>query len=501
MLQNPASKISSLYTIESAASLMVLGHVPQIKYDGWEKDVEAKRQMLCAELRKVDNGWRSQTTLMSIIELVDGVFLNVNDNYRETFKDNITSIFEKHLFPLRQELMNDIDRVFLENRNTNPYRNALRDSIESIFGKYKDLDVYRKNVEVHIGYTIRDAIDDPDSYRQGLNNYVDRIFLKKGENKNLRSCCQEIKDSINRIFTTINKSDSFRKGLEICFENIFSKYDGLDSYRRILTERMDRIFSINNDFDSYRYELLDSVGDIIPHKHLEQTKPFYEIYNSLKRFYGNKELVSYDSSYCKSSCKLLEHGAVDKSLFRRCKHCPNGNPQYEKTSQEIYVRIRSALTTEIDKFGIFVFPDDYFIKTDVGEEIIQVRYEGIRAWLRHGFYEEIHDRFFNPVSEKPEEKSTDTAASTVDNSKSQPAKKGWKDEYSELTTALGNKYLRLNDEQLESLEEKYKDKNRQLIAVCLYLEYKLKGKQIAKIMNISETAANNHIRHLRKLQR
>jgi len=96
-IENPPSKNSFLYTIKSAASLMVLGPAPQSKNIGWKEDIRAKQQMLYAELQTVKNGWRSQITLAGFIELVEYALRNIKGNYsdlyREEFKSAVTSIF------------------------------------------------------------------------------------------------------------------------------------------------------------------------------------------------------------------------------------------------------------------------------------------------------------------------------------------------------------------------------------------------------------------------
>ena len=61
-IEKTPAKNSFLYTIKSAAALMVLGSSPQIKNIGWEEDIRAKQQMLFTELRKVKNAWHSQVS-------------------------------------------------------------------------------------------------------------------------------------------------------------------------------------------------------------------------------------------------------------------------------------------------------------------------------------------------------------------------------------------------------------------------------------------------------
>ena len=172
-IQNIPSKTSFLYTIKSATSLMVLGSAPQIKNVGWKEDIRAKQQMLCAELRKVKNGWRYRITLAGVIELVNDVFRNVKDNhsdlYREDFTDKLTTIFMKDLLSCRQELKNDIDRIFIESRDINPYREVLNAGIKSIFSKYNGLDLRRRNLEDYIVNTINSGISNPDLYCRELN--------------------------------------------------------------------------------------------------------------------------------------------------------------------------------------------------------------------------------------------------------------------------------------------------------------------------------------------
>lgn len=427
----------SLYTIESAASLIATGKIVTGKE--WDESIEirAKCQMLQEELRKVTKGWRSQITLASAIELVNYAFRNVKENhsdlYHEGFNTEITNIFMNDLFLCSQELNNDIDRIFIENRDTNPYREVLKDSIENIFSKYKDSDLYRKNLEDYISHTINTGISDPDLYCKELNARIDYLFRRNSENKDLYSCSQELKNNINRIFNDIKKSDPFRKGLESNIENIFSKYNGLDSYRKKLEAGIDHIFSIDNDLNSYRYQYADSLRDIFICKPFELTKPFYEIYYKLEHYYKPKKHDTSGKPYCKS-CKLLEHDIVEDNLFNLCMCCVNGIPQCEKTIQKIYTIIKSTLNAEVDKFGIFVFPTDYFIRPDATKIIIQVRYEGIKAWLKHGFDEEIYDMFFNPVSEKPDVPS-------VEDSKDQPKDEAKKEEKTDPFAELTEKYI------------------------------------------------------------
>ena len=104
---------------------------------------QAKQQMLFTELRKVKKAWQSQVTLADILELINYAFRNVKENhsdiYLEAFKDNITSIFMNDLHLCRNELRDNINRIFMENKYANPYREALKESIESIFSNYNDL--------------------------------------------------------------------------------------------------------------------------------------------------------------------------------------------------------------------------------------------------------------------------------------------------------------------------------------------------------------------------
>jgi hypothetical protein len=447
-IQNTPYKNPSLYTIESAASHMVLGPpASQIKYVGWEEDFSAKKQMLYGKLREVEEGWRSQRTLTEITELANHAFSNVNGNYsdlyRKEFEDRIISIFRKNLDLCRRELMDSIARIFMDNKNLNPYRKALDDSIESIFSGFKELNSrHRENLEVHIGSTINNAMDNPDLYCQNLKARIDYLFREKGENKELDSCRQELKDGIDRIFRDVKKSDPYRKALENSIESIFSKHNGLDSYRRNLRDSIDRIFDIDNDSDSYHYELGNSIDAIFAVNRFDLTKPFYEIYYALEDYYKNKAPAISGNPYCKQ-CKLLEDGIVNDSLFPLCRYCVNGRPQYVKTTQEIYAALKNVLNAEVDKFSLFVFSPDYF-KPDVQEKIVQTRHEGIKAWLKRGFDEEIHDMFFNPITEKPEREIIDTpvnllplpAVPTADDSNDRPTGGGEEENSKEPETEI-----------------------------------------------------------------
>ena len=484
---------NSLYAIKPAVSLMVLG-AAQIKYVGWEEDAEAKSQMLYAKLREVEEGWRSQRTLAGILELINNVFCNEKNNYsdlyRKGFEGKIESIFKADLCSCHKELKESISRIFTENKRSNPYHKALEDSIESIFSKYNDLDsCHRKNLKYHIDLTINTVIDDPDlycqelmaridyllrenikkdnSYRQKLKNNIGRIFRIDIDNdldsyryelkdKNLDSCRQELKDSITRIFNEIKESDPYRKGLEDSIENIFSKsaYEGLGSYRKALEFRIDRIFSNDNDLASYRYELEDSLEDIFIVKPFAITKPFYEIYYNLEHYY-------------KSIKKML-------------------------------------LKAEVDKFDIFVFPADYF-KSDIPKEIIQVRHGGITEWLKRGFDEEIHDKFFNPA--KPETEIIDAPANSLpiptipvaaDDSKDEPTKKN-RNSHSEREPApesvvyKKSKKLKITDEQIKILNNIPEPRQRE--AVRWSMSYHPNSNvKIGKVMGISSEA----VRMLRK---
>ena len=314
----------SLYTIESAASLMALGKIVIGKE--WDKntDIHAKRQMLQEELCKVENGWRSPKALASIIKLVNFTLNRTKDNY-------------------------------------------------------------------------------PDSYRQELEAFIESIF---SENENLYSCYNEFKDSIKRIFDVKKNSDSYRQELEACVESIFSKYNDLDSYRKGLWIIIDHSFSV--DADSYRYELEDRMNTIFRIDPYSVIKPFYEIFNKLQYYYKDMKSVIYGDPKCKI-CELSEHIIADDDFLKVCKYCVSGRPQYVKTVQEIYKVIKDALNAEVDKFGIFFFPSDYFTQ-DVPKGIIQVSAEGIRAWLKHNG---INDAYFNPVSGKLEMGIADTPEPTA----------------------------------------------------------------------------------------
>jgi len=392
----------------------------------------------------------------------------------------------------------------METRSINPYREVLKDSIENIFSKYKDLDTYRKNIEEHIGYAINSRIDNPDSYCQDLNIYIDHIFRGKGENKNIYSCHQELKKDIDRIFSRIKKSDPFRKGLENNIVSIFSKYKGLGSYRKELEARVGRIFSVDTDLDSYRFEFADSMDDIFISKPFALTKPFYEVYYKLEQRYnfqkpvisGNpysepcklieygiiKDNLSGNSNY--KSCMLLEHGIVKDNYFQICQICVNGIAQHEKYTQEKYAIIKSTLNAEVDKFGIFVFPSDYFLEPDDTKTIIQVRPEGIRAWLKRGFDEEIRDMFFNPVSEKPEIMTAETPnldVSSGDDSKDRHAGKVKKEGNTDPFAGLNDKYVD-QSEYMNCLTE------QQHTAYSLHKEYNLSISEAARRMGISRAS-------------
>jgi len=78
-----------------------------------------------------------------------------------------------------------------------------------------------------------------------------------------------------------------------------------------------------------------------------------------------------------------------------------------------------------------------------------------------------------------------------------PAKgtvKTWIEEYNQIAAAITKpRRLIFNKTQIKQLEDEYKGRNRQLIAVRLRLEYGLNGEEIGEAMNISTSAANGHI--------
>jgi len=100
-------------------------------------------------------------------------------------------------------------------------------------------------------------------------------------------------------------------------------------------------------------------------------------------------------------------------------------PEYIKTAMEVSLVIE-ALIKDADKFYLdpCFYPEgeaepDYScfypvsLKPDTAKGYFEVRAEGIKTWLKHGFKEEIHDKFFNPAPEKPKIEITDTPKSFV----------------------------------------------------------------------------------------
>jgi hypothetical protein len=89
-----------------------------------------------------------------------------------------------------------------------------------------------------------------------------------------------------------------------------------------------------------------------------------------------------------------------------------------KTAREIFTITKNAILAEADKFGLLpeFTPDeeaetDYFyfhpvtFRPNTPKGRLEIKTEGITAWLK---YNKIHDEYYNPATERPETKITDT---------------------------------------------------------------------------------------------
>jgi len=327
----------SLYTIESAASLMAAGKIVIGKEWAENTEIQAKRQMLQEELRKVENERQRKRTLLDILKLMDSAL----SKYKA--KDNYSDLW-------REDFKKELEYIFSNNVDLYSCHQELKDSLLPIFNKYKDSD----------------------------------------------SCHQEVKDSVERIF---------------------SKYNNLDSRRKMVDDSVRHIFGVENDPDTYLQELENSIKSIFTIDPYNVFKPFYEIHDEFQSYFKDMKPTIDGNPYCET-CGLLESGISEGGIlkdgisegelsedgisendrFKLCSICVSGRPKYVKTMQEMYSIIIDALIADVDKFGLFFFPADYF-KPDVPKGIVQVSAEGIRAWLKHI---DFHDAYFNPVFEDTE---------------------------------------------------------------------------------------------------
>ena len=303
-------------------------------------------------------------------------------------------------------------------------------------------------------------------------------------------------------------------------------------YERLSVEFHEILTRIIHEYENAQITL----DFFIEKKFFSETLPeeAREIESIIRCAFGNDVLLTYEEFVKRFT------SVPDGTKVRGCFDILNALPP-SKRAIVLYVNKVISITVDpymLDPFYIllelgrrivysnfFIFHPVEFIDRNgesVGLKSCQPLTTGLRAWLQGNNW---HDQYFNPAPEEavtPETIPLNPAEGVpyaeqgipvepaMADSKDEitPQKKvkltadTWKDEYCRLTAIARGKFnkkqsLHFSDEQIELLENKYGEKFRQLIAVLLHLEYRLKGTEVATIMNISTSKANDYIKGAR----